>query len=178
MAPEKFPEQASHPVAPHRFAEPFRHHQPQPRPFPGAWGQSDAEMPGIKPSSLGPGPEKFAPVQKAIRLGETGGPGGIKGQPGSGAPAAFRRMAQESSPAVTRSGVYGLWPGGASISAALPWCSCGSKSHGCGPGANCWVEMYVSCVIILKSPDFSKLFIKHLSPSLSRARKFPVPSSK
>jgi hypothetical protein len=32
-------------------------------------------MPGMQPPPLGHGPEKIGPVQKAIRLGETGGTG-------------------------------------------------------------------------------------------------------
>jgi len=75
MAPEKFPEQAPDPVAFDRFAETFGYHQSQAGASLRAWGQGDAEMPGMQPSPLGHGPEKIGPVQKAIRLGETGGTG-------------------------------------------------------------------------------------------------------
>ena len=74
MAPEKFPEQAPDPVAPDRLAEPFRHHQSQPGSARRAWGQGDAEMPGMQPPPLGHGPEKIGPAQETIRLGKTGGP--------------------------------------------------------------------------------------------------------
>jgi len=75
MAPEKFPDKAPDPVAFDRLAETFGYHQSQAGASRRAWGQGDAEMPGMQPPSLGHGPEKIGPVQKAIRLGETGGTG-------------------------------------------------------------------------------------------------------
>ena len=96
MAPEKFPEQAPDPVASHRLAEAFRHHQPQPGAPPRPWGQGDAEMPGMPPPPLGHGPEKIGPAQETISLGETGGPWGM-GRTKSGTPAMLWRTAQASS---------------------------------------------------------------------------------
>jgi len=75
MAPEEFPDKAPDPVAFDRLAETFGYHQTQAGASRRAWGQGDAEMPGMQPPSLGHGPEKIGPVQKAIRLGETGGTG-------------------------------------------------------------------------------------------------------
>ena len=154
VAPEKFPEQAPDPVAPHRLAHSLRHHQSQTGPACLLRGQSDAKMPGMQPPPLGQGPEEFRPVQEAILLGETGGPWGRAGRSEDGAPVMLSGMAQKGPPVLTRSGVCGLWPGGASTPDAPPGCSSGSKNRGCAPGANCWVEMCVSWLIILETQIF------------------------
>ena len=154
MMPEKFPEQAPDPVALHRFAQTFRHHQPQPGAPGWRWGQSNAKMPGMQPPPLGQGPEEFGPAQEAILLGEAGGPWCMAGRDGDGALAVLSGMAQKRPPALKRSGVCGLWPGGASRPGAPPGCSSGSKNRGCAPGANCWVEMYVSWLFILEIQIF------------------------
>jgi hypothetical protein len=62
VAPEKFPEYAPDPIAPHRLAKTFGYHQSQPGPPGLLRGQSNAKMAGMQPPPLGQSPEEIGPV--------------------------------------------------------------------------------------------------------------------
>jgi hypothetical protein len=77
VAAKKFPEQAFHPVALHRFPQALGHHQPQPRPVRCRGSQGHSEMARIKPLAQGLGPKEVTAAAETLCLGKPGGPSGI-----------------------------------------------------------------------------------------------------
>jgi len=144
MAAKEFSQQTFDPIAPDGLAQTSGHHQPQARKTQVVGGQGDAEMTSVEPGSLGLGPEEFGAAAEPLRLGETGGPfnGGMGD--GSRATAWGFRPAQGGSPTFRPKGASDLWPDGASKSGGRPGCSCGSKTHESGIGADYGVDKCVS----------------------------------
>ena len=142
VAAKKFPQQAFHPVAPHRFSQAPGHRQPQAGRAGGPWPHNDAEVGRVEPPALGLGPEEIGPSADPIRFGKTGSPfggGGVGRAPVGGC----RGPAQEA-PTLRPRGGSGPWPDGASKPGGRPCCSSAPKSRGFGPGANYEVDTCVS----------------------------------
>jgi hypothetical protein len=159
VAAKEFPQQAFHPVAPHRASQAPGHRQPQAGRAGGPWPQNDAEVERVEPPALGLGPEKIGPSADAVRFGETGSPfsgGGVGGAPVGG----FRGPAQEA-PTLRPRGVSGPWPDGASKPGGRPWCSSAPKSRGFGPGANYVVD---TCVLTFNHPYSRNFFQPFYKP--------------
>jgi hypothetical protein len=181
VAAEEFSKQPLDPVAPHRLTQTPGHHQSQSGGQSGRGSQSDPEVARMEPFALGLRPEEIGPTADSIRLGETGSPFNGWGRDGGRAPAGhFLGVAQRSSPLFRLSGVSGPWPDGASRPGVRLGCSSAPESRGFVPDGYYWVDKCASFRIFLSAMTFSNLFIKHLSPSLSRdSRRFsPLPPGK
>jgi hypothetical protein len=69
VAAKKFPEQAFHAVALHRFAQAPGYHQSQPGMAFGHGSQNQAEMARMKPPALGLGPQEVSAMAEPLCLG-------------------------------------------------------------------------------------------------------------
>ena len=150
MAAEKFSQQPFDPIAPDGLSQSFGDHQAQAGMSLVIGSQGDAEMARVEPAALGLRPEEITAAAEPLRLGKAGISSDGGRRDGRRAPAGgFGGEAQGGSLPLRPKGACGPWPDAVSISGGRPGCSCGSKTRGCGCGANYGVDRCASCRIIL-----------------------------
>ena len=175
VAAEKLPEEALHPVAPTGFAHLAPRHQPQPGAGSLPRSQGDAKMRGVKSFSPRLGPEVLPAAAEPLVSGKAGRMRGCVSVTGEMSLAGgLGGVRQRGSLSFTPRGACGPWPGGSATPGVRPSCSCGSKSRGCGTGAVCSVDTFVSWRFFLGGNFCHKLFINHFSTDLSRRRKLKL----